>query len=144
MYERLRIRETNGVPRRESAVRRRLRFGSDRARLASLTATRLTLTDEVAADFRAVVVEGNGGEHVLDARVELPDGARAMLLAVDWRDGRSVLDAVREIGFGCLRRAGADRLLGLARSGRVSVQASVEDIRLVLARTEHGPYSSAQ
>jgi hypothetical protein len=128
-----------GVRRRESAVRRRLRHGAAEPHLASLTPTRLVLTVDVAAEIRAVVVASDGAERVVDACVEFPDGARAMLLAAAWRDGRGVLDAVREIGLGCLRRLGAERLLASAAAAgeRISVRASIEDVRRILATPRH-------
>ena len=133
MRESLRLREPMTIRRRESGVRTRMRARYTAARVASLAPTRLELSLSVAAEFRAVVVASDGTEVTVLARVEFPDGARAMLLAAPWRAGASIIGAVRDIGLACLERVGADRLLAAsARGETVAIQASVEDIRLIL------------
>jgi hypothetical protein len=89
----------------------------------------MTLVDDVAAEFRAVLVAADGHECIVDARVEFPDGARAMLLAANWHGQRGVLDAIVDVGIRCLARVGAERLLALAGGERVSIRASVDDVR---------------
>lgn len=123
----------DGIRRRERATRRRLRMAAGAPRIASVSPTRLVVKDEVEAEYRAVVYDSEGTEREIQTIVEFPDGARAMLLAAAWRGGRGILDAVREIGLGCLRRAGADRLLAAATGERVSLRASVDDVRRVVA-----------
>jgi hypothetical protein len=111
----------------------RMRARTTAARVASLAPTRLELSFSVAAEFRAVVVTSDGAEVAVMARVEFPDGARAMLLAAPWRAGASILGAVRDIGLACLARVGAERLLAASAVGEtVAIQASVEDVRRVL------------
>ena len=133
MRESLRLREPLTVRRRESGVRTRMRARTGAARVASLAPTRLELFPSVSAEFRAIVVAADGAEVAVTARVEFPDGARAMLLAAPWRAGASILGAVRDIGLACLGRVGAERLLAASAHGEtVAIQASVDDIRHAL------------
>ena len=137
MRESLRVREPMSVRRRERAARERLRMRPTRPRVASLAPTRLELSTTVAAEFRAVVVAADGVEVAVAARVEFPDGSRAMLLAAPWRAGASILGAVRDIGLECLSRVGAERLLAANALGElVAIQASVDDVRRVLGGSD--------
>jgi hypothetical protein len=111
----------------------RMRVNRTPAHVASLAPTRLELSFTVAAEFRAVVITPDGAEVAVAARVEFPDGARAMLLAAPWRAGASILGAVRDIGLACLSRVGAERLLAAGLAGEtIAIHASVEDVRRVL------------
>jgi hypothetical protein len=127
MREILKILEAAPVRLRETDSRRSKAAAG--ARTESVTATRLVLTAEVAAEFRAVLVTAGGEERVVDVRVEFPEGARALLLAARWRGGSGILHTVRDAGVSCLRRIGAERLLDRTVINHVTVRASIDDIR---------------
>ena len=81
--------------------------GSGRGGEARETAlTEVLLGDAVSVRCAVSVVSADATPRTVEALVELPEDARAMLEAVTWRRGATIVESLRRFAARCLERPG--------------------------------------